>query len=461
MLAGLLFAIKLIEILIASPYSISAFFGGAVIIALLWIMLMKPLHLAPGAVPKVHFPGLNGLRFLAAFMVVLYHIEQIKGIYGFQGLSQSKFWEPCIVRLGGLGVTFFFVLSGFLITYLLLTEHHHTKTIHLKDFYIRRALRIWPVYFLLTGLSFFVFPSIGILHIPNMSPIIDANYWPKFALYAVLSVHVAYICYPGVLFGNALWSTSVEEHFYFFWPLMIRALKGRIMLALCAIVIGLIVLKQLAPIWYFRINHHASMKTLLNMDVVARYFQLFRIDCMAIGGLGALLFHKKSRVLNFLYHRVTQAIMLPVAVYCVVKGIRFEVLNWSYGGVVDDDVYSLLFLFIILNVATNPRSLLKLENQVCDFLGKISYGLYAYNWIAVIITVNFMLMFGSIRNVYLRNLYIYTVSFGLLIIFASASYYLMERVFLRMKVNYGSVSAGNMPNSAFPDVNSEEIAKCI
>jgi peptidoglycan/LPS O-acetylase OafA/YrhL len=173
---------------------------------------------------------------------------------------------------------------------------------------------------------------------------------------------------------------------------------------------------------------------------------------MAVGALGALLFFKKNILLGFLYNRMTQLIVLLAAAYYLCTGHSF--------GLVDDDVYSLFFVFIILNVATNPRSLLKLENRVCDFLGKISYGLYAYNWIAVVITINLMGRFGFISNIYFRNLYIYLVSFTLLIIFSAASYYLMERVFLRMKVRYSSVSASSISQITPPGAAGAEIPQC-
>jgi len=446
---GLSIAVMLILTLMSSKHQVSAVFAGAVILALIWIIRMKPSDRVPWIVPKVHFPGLNGLRFVAAFMVILHHIEQVKLLSGFESLWLHEFWGRCFVRLGELGVSFFFVLSGFLITYLLVNEQHHTMTIRLKDFYIRRALRIWPVYFLLTALSFFLFPHVRLLDVMMLQPVLDADFWPKFALYMSLSTHLATVFYPGVRFGNALWSTSVEEHFYFIWPLVIRAAKSRIVIVLLGIVVLSVALKQLLPIWYFLIDPDASLATLRSVKKVGYYFTLFRFDCMAIGALGAVFYFQKSRLLKYLYHPASNTVVLLAGIYCVCRGVHF--------GIVNDDVYSLLFIFIILNVATNPRSFLKLENPFFEFLGKISYGLYAYNWVAIVIAINSMAYFGTIQNFYLRNLYIYTVSMGLLIIFSAASYYLMERVFLRMKVRFGSASAGSIPISESPTYASKAV----
>src|SRR6266446_4521409 len=96
------------------------------------------------ATKKVHFPNLTGLRFFAAMSVLIYHF------YGLEVLN------------GHYGVILFFVLSGFLITYLLLEEHDMYGTISLRQFYIRRILRIWPLYYWAIILSFiFLFTPLG------------------------------------------------------------------------------------------------------------------------------------------------------------------------------------------------------------------------------------------------------------------------------------------------------------
>ena len=91
---------------------------------------------------KIYFPNLNGLRFIAAFLVIIHHVEQIKSISKIE-----NFWGaiPFIGIIGKLGVILFFVLSGFLITYLLLAEENTFKKISIKKFYMRRILRIWPI----------------------------------------------------------------------------------------------------------------------------------------------------------------------------------------------------------------------------------------------------------------------------------------------------------------------------
>jgi peptidoglycan/LPS O-acetylase OafA/YrhL len=90
------------------------------------------------------FQGLNALRFIAAFLVVMHHSETIKR----KNEIENYEWLG-LFRNGSNAVTFFFVLSGFLITYLLLKESGKTGDVKIKNFYIKRVLRIWPLYFLL------------------------------------------------------------------------------------------------------------------------------------------------------------------------------------------------------------------------------------------------------------------------------------------------------------------------
>ena len=107
---------------------------------------------------RVYFPNLNGVRFLAALVVIIHHVEMGKFWFGQPNIYDKSFVGGVF---GQLGIIMFFVLSGFLITYLLLEEHRKTGTISIKDFYIRRMLRIWPVYYLIVILGFFVFPQIS------------------------------------------------------------------------------------------------------------------------------------------------------------------------------------------------------------------------------------------------------------------------------------------------------------
>ncbi|HET9503954.1 MAG TPA: acyltransferase family protein [Hymenobacter sp.] len=118
--------------------------------------------LAPAAprAPRVFFPNLDGLRFLAFFAVFLFHSLYTPDA----GIAASSLYQVPyqLTRVGDLGVNFFFVLSGFLITYLLLSEKQLMGRVAIGAFYMRRILRIWPLYFVVVFIGFVVKARFGL-----------------------------------------------------------------------------------------------------------------------------------------------------------------------------------------------------------------------------------------------------------------------------------------------------------
>jgi peptidoglycan/LPS O-acetylase OafA/YrhL len=131
------------------------------------------------SVSKRGFPGLDGLRFYAALGVAITHAEQVASWAGVANVY------PLVSTLGDTCVSGFFVLSGFLITFLLLDEFE-SGGIHLLNFYARRALRIWPVYFALIILAFFILPAIPAMQVPGHDPAWTTSWWSNFSLYVIL-----------------------------------------------------------------------------------------------------------------------------------------------------------------------------------------------------------------------------------------------------------------------------------
>lgn len=164
---------------------------------------------------KVYFENLNAIRCIAAFLVIVHHIEQFKDIF-----NLSNYWSnPVIESIGKLGVILFFVLSVFLIFYLLFVEKEVTQTIAVKDFYLRRILRIWPLYFLIIVTSLFLLPTIPFFTLEGFEKdVVWDNLFYKIMLFVlflpnlVLNVFgVIPLCFPNlvhwsrrtVLFGLA------------------------------------------------------------------------------------------------------------------------------------------------------------------------------------------------------------------------------------------------------------------
>ena len=181
----------------------------------------------------VYFPNLNGLRFIAAMMVIIHHIESMKSIFKWS----SNIDNATIFLFGKMGVILFFVLSGFLITYLLLNEEKNNSTISIKQFYLRRIFRIWPLYFLIIILSLFILPLFPALNfrISNYQLFYD-SFWIKILFFVFFLPNLVLARYGIMPYASQSWSIGVEEQFYIIWPWLIKLFKNRI-----AMVIGVFI----------------------------------------------------------------------------------------------------------------------------------------------------------------------------------------------------------------------------
>ena len=240
---------------------------------------------------KIFFPSLNGLRFIAAFVVIIHHLEQIKLFFGLPSLFYR--WH-FIKIVGELGVTLFFTLSGFLITYLLLAEKERFGTVFVKAFYIRRILRIWPLYYLIIILGLFILPHIPYFQIPVYTEGVHYRFGTKVFLYGILFPNVVYNLYDYMPYLAQTWSIGIEEQFYLIWPWLMKWSR-RYLLVLLTIVFSILLITN---ILYLFADHsvdisQASTKTKI-ITVAYRFFSLLRISCMAIGGIGAYFLDRKS-----------------------------------------------------------------------------------------------------------------------------------------------------------------------
>ncbi|MBS1688620.1 MAG: acyltransferase, partial [Bacteroidetes bacterium] len=159
----------------------------------------------PQAKEKIYFKGLNGIRAIAAIGVVIGHVLYI--------LDHSF-----IVNYAHAAVIVFFTLSGFLITYLLLQEKEQTEKISLKNFYLRRILRIWPLYFFYIGIIILLHYYIigdGIKNINNIK-----------YFFLFLQNYCVYFLQRQPTDMGHLWSIGVEEQFYFVWPIIFLFTKN-------------------------------------------------------------------------------------------------------------------------------------------------------------------------------------------------------------------------------------------
>ena len=395
-------------------------------------------------VKREHFKGLYSLRFFAALAVFFTHVELIKKFTGFgthwidpeERITKFTVFQsvmskeidpisPLIAYSSALGVVFFFVLSGFLITYLLLKEKESNNSIAIGKFYLRRAFRIWPLYYLIFILGFFVLPYLDVFAVPGQDVFFQQNFWGNLLLYAFFMPNLAFAIYTTAVpnIGQS-WSIGVEEQFYLLWPLLIRKSKN-VLKSILWIAGTIIVLKGLILL-------SAPFVKLDALVVLKKFLAMSKLECMALGGLGAyLLFNKKEQLLRIIYKpvsQITSVVMIPILIYFIPNALE-DILHL---------LFSISFLVIILNVAGNQNSILRFENPVLQYLGRISYGFYMFHVMCIVFTIHTLDKYVCLNNDITtpQHLLLYGLSFLLTVAVSSLSYHIFEKAFIRLKDKY-------------------------
>ena len=368
---------------------------------------------------KIQFPGLNGVRFIAAFLVIVDHTELFKNYLGYPTLWANSY----SAYLGAFGVSIFFVLSGFLITYLLLEEQQEAP-IRIRHFYLRRILRIWPLYYLILVLGFFVIPHLNFFQVPIYSSDMGDSL-NRLLLFVGLAANVAFVYLPTVPFANVLWSVAVEEQFYLIWPHVVR-IKRYLLWIMLLLLAGYLALKF----------YSGSLDRSFELLVIRT-----RFSAMIIGGIGAYLVFRQKAIIQFLYRRGVQVGLWVLFVCMGMDWISYHSLAW-----LQDELISLVVCGLILNIATNPKTLISLENGLFAYLGKLSYGLYVYHLFAVVLVLKGLPAIVDMKA--LPTWMGYSLTLGLILILTTGishlSYRYFESYFLRKKIKFTTILSGDL-----------------
>jgi peptidoglycan/LPS O-acetylase OafA/YrhL len=395
-------------------------------------------------VKKEYFKGLDSLRFFAALAVFFTHVELIKKFTGFgshwidpeERITKFTVFQsviskeidplsPLIAYSSALGVVFFFVLSGFLITYLLLKEKESNKTIQIGKFYLRRAFRIWPLYYLIFILGFFVLPNLELFAVPGQDVFFNQNFWGNLMLYAFFMPNLAFSIYTTAVpnIGQS-WSIGVEEQFYLLWPLLIR--KSKNVLKSILWITGIIIaLKGILLLSFPFIKLEALV-------VIKKFLAMSKLECMALGGFGAyVFFNKKESILRLIFKPFAQVLaiaMIPILIYFIPMALE-DMLHL---------LFSISFLIIILNVAGNEKSFFRFENPILQYLGRISYGFYMFHVMCIVFTIHTLDKYIGLNNdiTTTQHILLYGISFLLTVAVSSLSYHIFEKAFIRLKDKY-------------------------
>jgi peptidoglycan/LPS O-acetylase OafA/YrhL len=374
-------------------------------------MMTSPIPLplsaseAPCETPLVrtHMPELDSVRGVAVLMVMFYH-----AFYWGMNLSRFPPVEAFLLQLawvGRLGVNLFFVLSGFLITGLLLNAK--SRPDYYRKFYIRRALRILPAYSATLLVLFFAgvslkFIGLSLLYLSNLTPLFGVA-----------------IAYP------VLWSLAVEEHFYLLWPLAVRNFTSRTILAGSA---AIVLLSPLLRWISYLIQSRQGWVS----------FELFdytwnSADGLACGALLAVWLREFAPDRRKFAKEIAGLLIIGLALLPfgtlsrhTAAGAALQVVPWH-------------FLFVVLIGAALLAGSRWGEAARCRFLeffGEISYGLYLYH-LLVFNGFEWLLNHGVIRRLQIDPLLGLSIRFlicgGIAVGIAYLSRRFLEEPFLRLK----------------------------
>ncbi len=359
-------------------------------------------------------PALDGIRAIAISLVVVDHLH----------FDALRSWAEAF---GRTGVTLFFVLSGFLITWLLIKEDDRTGQISLWNFYVRRLLRIFPGFYAFWG----IYVGLAILAHRHLG-------WGN-CIAALFYVNNYYWPLRGGAAGGMLhtWSLGVEEQFYIVWPSIFRRFRAsRENISRGLIIVCLIVLLHRLVLHYFW--HVSQLYLYTAFDA--------RMDSLAMGCLLAVSI--RTRQASRIVHFVCAHWSLPAVTFALLAlSLSTPLLSPSYWYLWGFTVESLLSAVLIVQmVVLGDRFPWAWINwKGVRFIGTISYSLYLYNAIGPD-----MINRSPLGHTFLRA----PAGVAAAILLASGSYYIIERPFLRLKSKYevksrpGSSAIGDEPTTA-------------
>ncbi len=341
--------------------------------------------------------GLDGLRAVAAFMVVFYH-------FGIPYIS------------GGEGVLVFFVLSGFLITWLLLRENDETGSISLSKFYARRSLRIFPAFYCYAAMVF------AVVFLRHHARIV----WPQ-ALAAVFYVSNYYQALhgdPNTGFSHT-WSLAIEEQFYVLWPLTFLLLRRNYRR------MGQFLAGAIVAIWIYR--EALVFVVHVHEGYIYEAFDT-RADHLLMGCLLAVVLRAKMfpRFWSWISTRSWAAV--AVAFVLAISGVAESVYGPAYRDSISFVLSPVLVaIWISQLIALRGATLWRWTSwRWVRYLGRISYSIYLYQQLLVEVPKKLLPQQAVVVQL--------AETIALIVLVASGSHFFVERPFLRLKARFGVAS---------------------
>jgi peptidoglycan/LPS O-acetylase OafA/YrhL len=362
--------------------------------------------------------GLDGLRFFSFVAVIINHVYDYLHYYGY------TINKPGWLKAAGIyGVEYFFAGSGFLITYMLLAEKEKTGRFNIKYFYLRRIFRIWPAYYLLLLLVYLFVYQWHWFDIPVLTEMFAPWQGRSLILFLCFMPHVAAMAgIPAAPYLDHTYTIGIEEQFYLVWALLFRFLNKYFFRFILLLLLAGMVLSVIH--YYFYVPIHNSIFSFLNPMAV--FFNYSQFTTFALGSFIAVYYKSGHKSLAFFQNKWLQTgfyVLLAVLMYLNIK-TPFLYYEWVT-----------LQVGVVLLIATFPNSsIIPYSHPVAEYLGRISYGVYLFHYIAITICIKFFVFAGKMDIFKPVNLVVLVLlSVVLSVLFGLASYYTIEQYFMRIK----------------------------
>lgn len=362
----------------------------------------------------IRFKNLDSIRtlaFVSTFFAHAFHTEN-------DSVKNSDFFQFAISfsEVFSFGVPLFFVLSGFLITYLMFYEYETTGKFNLRFFYIRRILRIWPLYYLIIMIGFLIFPLFRSLFLHDKY-IETARLW----MYLLFLGNFDQLIQQSLPIGIGLgvtWSVSVEEQFYIIWPLLYIIFPGK---------------KFIYPTLFLFI---ISILSSSNFLLPAKH-TLFCIIYLSIGAIAAYIHYYKPQ-LSYKLTKIPNSLYIALIIVCILimRFLKYIPLTIYPAGYV---IISIILGYNILYQIQCRKSMNLKNIPGMEYWGKYTYGLYLYHTICNFIALNI----AEKINIYQYFGYFLTdmvfrpvLSFCFSLVLSYLSYHYFEKFFLHLKKKF-------------------------
>lgn len=364
-------------------------------------------------------PSLDGLRAISIAMVVIGHSAATA-----RQLSPATSTVLSWIGEGGLGVSIFFVISGFLITTLLAREQHLTQSINLKNFYLRRAFRIFPAFYVY-WLLIFALTLLGYVRVSRMDLFSSAVYVWNYVHRTV-----------DTWFLGHTWSLSVEEQFYLLWPFVLKLAKAERANGIALAVVIFAPFFRLASYFWL-----PSTRPLIGMMLPTR------ADSLMIGSLLALLAQNAAHCA--ILKRKAKSTLIPLAALCffAIDAILSRRFKGMYILPVGYTLQNLMIAAVVGHVVFHDTTRLGrvLNHRTFVHVGTISYSLYLWQ----------QLFLTSMNTTFMG---IFPLNILCAFIAAELSCHIVEKPFLRMRKRFATSHSGVSAAAVSAKANPMQIA---